>query len=97
MFLSAKHRRSAVHSPRVARHSPRARGPWLVLTALLPSPAGGGTSLPSPPLASPASAGPRPVSRVPRPAWVGGIGARGRETVTKPHGETQVKGRPQCG
>lgn len=28
-----------------------------------------------PPLASPASAGPRPVSRVPRPAWVGGIGA----------------------
>lgn len=49
MFLSAKHRRSAVHSPRVARHSPRARGPWLVLAALLPSPAGGGTSLPSPP------------------------------------------------
>lgn len=50
-----------------------------------------------PPLASPASAGPRPVSRVPRPAWVGGIGERGRETVTKPHGETQVKGRPRRG
>lgn len=50
-----------------------------------------------PPLASPASAGPRPVSRVPRPVWVGGIGARGRETVTKPHRETQVKGRPRCG
>lgn len=56
--------------------------PWTVARphCLAPQPRG---RRDLPPLASPASAGPRPVSRVPRPAWAGGIGGRGREIAPR--------------